>query len=59
MSKYEVELNKRLSEYFENERKIIKNMSQKEEIEYIKREHKEEEIKKIYDELKQKYKDAK
>ena len=52
---YEEELNTRLSDFFDKEREVIKDMSPQEEIEYIKRENKEEEIKKIYDELKKKY----
>lgn len=52
---YEEEIQKRLSEYIHNETKIISGMSEKEEWDYIKNEHKNEQIKTIYDDLKEKY----
>lgn len=55
MSDYKEELEKTLLNFFEKERKITKNMEPAEEIKYIKENKKEEEIKKIYDELKKKY----
>ena len=55
MNKYEKELAKALKEYFDKKIKITKNMTQEEEKKYIKENNKEEEVRQIYQKLKEKY----